>query len=204
MPDRKEQIGCPLDNKSILNRLFPGEDDWEEALEVAGGLYGLVTASPERLTEWGCNLDLIEKTGLLRELMGRILESRIENSSIIASWREVMDYCRLKLGGRSTEALAVLFLDQKNHLIADRILAEGTVDQVPFFSREILKSAILLDAGALLLVHNHPSGDEKPSQLDIERTQDLNTICQALDIRLHDHVVVSRNGYKSMRSMGAL
>jgi DNA repair protein RadC len=116
----------------------------------------------------------------------------------------VLDYCHTVMAHRDTEQFRILFLDRKNILIADEAQAEGTVDHVPVYPREVVKRALELNASALILVHNHPSGDPTPSEADIDMTRQINDAAHALGISLHDHLVIGRSRELSFRAEGLL
>jgi DNA repair protein RadC len=115
-----------------------------------------------------------------------------------------MDYCRIAMAHRETEQFRILFLDRKNVLIADEEAGRGTVDHVPVYPREVVKRALELNASALILVHNHPSGDPTPSQADIAMTGRIAEACKAVGIALHDHIVVGKERDASFRSLGLI
>ncbi|RCK51666.1 DNA repair protein RadC [Thalassospira profundimaris] len=123
---------------------------------------------------------------------------------IIASWEQLIDYCRVRLGHRNTEELHLLFLDRKNRLIADECHQRGTVDHTPVYPREVIKRALELHASALILVHNHPSGDATPSRGDIDMTRKIVDAAKAMEINVHDHIIVSRSGYNSFKTLGLI
>lgn len=123
---------------------------------------------------------------------------------VITSAQALIDYCKTTIGDVTTEQFRVLFLDTKNRLRKDETLGKGTVDFAPVYPREVAKRALELDAKAVILVHNHPSGDPKPSRADIEMTQKVRDACAAVDVRLHDHIIISRAGHTSFRSAGLL
>ena len=120
---------------------------------------------------------------------------------LLTSWSEVIDYCRAVMGQESREQFRVLFLDKKNGLIADEVQQVGTVDHTPVYPREVVKRALELSATAVVLVHNHPSGDPTPSRADIEMTRTVIEVAKPLGITIHDHIVVGRNGHASFRSL---
>ncbi len=129
-------------------------------------------------------------------------EEAFASEHILDGWDKVMDYCQTLLARAKNEQLRALFLSRKNRLIGDELIHTGTIDQAPFYPREIIKRALDLGAGAIILVHNHPSGDPKPSKEDIEVTLKLKKALDVIDIDLHDHVIIARNSYVSMRSKG--
>lgn len=174
-------------------------------LKKFGNLAG-VTAAPEH------ELTLINGVGpavareirVLAAIAPRITRSEILNREAVSSWDAVVNYCRAAMANRHDEQFRVLFLDKKNCIIADELLGQGTVDHVPVYPREVVKRALELSSSALILVHNHPSGDPTPSPEDIIMTQRIHDVCDALSITLHDHIIVCANGETSFRSDGLL
>lgn len=132
-----------------------------------------------------------------------ILSRYINRNPVLASWQAVLDYCALTVRGEE-ERFHTLFLDRKNRLISDQRMAVGTVDHVPVYPREIVKRALLLNASALILVHNHPSGDPKPSEADISMTREVQKACSALGLTLHDHIIVGADRDTSLRALGKI
>jgi DNA repair protein RadC len=123
---------------------------------------------------------------------------------VIGSWDALVDYCTAAMAREKTEQLRLLFLDKKNGLIEEEIYAVGTVDHTPLYPREVVRRALEIGASAMILVHNHPSGDPTPSATDIEMTRNVKEAAATLGITLHDHVIVGRNSYVSFRSEGLL
>ena len=130
--------------------------------------------------------------------------SKVLNKHAISSWDALLDYCHTSLAHLTNEQFRVLYLDRKNTLIADEEQAKGTVDHVPVYPREVAKRALELDASAIILVHNHPSGDPTPSQADIDMTAQIEQACMALNITLHDHLVIGKSAEVSFRAQGLL
>jgi DNA repair protein RadC len=122
----------------------------------------------------------------------------------LSSWSAVAAYCTNAMARLGTEQFRVLFLDRKNKLIRDEKMGEGTVDQAPVYPREVVRRALELQASALILVHNHPSGDPAPSAADVEMTRLIVEAARALEICVHDHLIVGRNGHTSLRQMGLM
>lgn len=149
-----------------------------------------------------------EKTALDLKLMHalavRLAREQVTGRTVISSWSALLDYLRAALQHASTEEFRVLFLDKKNRLVADEFQARGTVDHAPVYPREIVKKAIALDASALILVHNHPSGDPTPSQADIEMTRRIKDAAKPFDIVVHDHIIVGRERTASFKALGLL
>ncbi len=129
-----------------------------------------------------------------------LLKEEVEQGPVIQSWTALLDYCRLQMGSLKREQFRVLFLNQKNRLIADEVQQEGTIDHTPVYPREVLRRALELQASAIILVHNHPSGDPTPSKADIEMTKAIQTGCRTMSIRLHDHVIIAGARHYSFKS----
>lgn len=140
----------------------------------------------------------------VREAAVRLLQDDVMDQPILSNWQSLMDYCRAAMGHGKTEQFRILFLNSRNVLMADELQQEGTVDHTPVYPREVIKRALDLGASALILVHNHPSGDPTPSQADIEMTRDLQGAGDKLGIALHDHIVVSKSGNTSFKTLGLL
>jgi len=140
----------------------------------------------------------------VQEAAERLLQDDILDQPVLGNWQSLMDYCRVAMGHNKTEQVRILFLNRKNILIADELQQEGTIDHTPVYPREVIKRALDLSASALILVHNHPSGDPTPSQADIEMTRELQAAGEKLGISLHDHIVVSRSGNTSFKTLGLL
>ncbi len=134
----------------------------------------------------------------------RLARQQIMNKDAIGSWDKLLDYCKAAMGYEKIEQLRVLFLDRKNVLIADEVQQQGTVDHTPLYPREVVKRALDLNASAIILVHNHPSGDPTPSRGDIDMTKRVQDAAEKLGIVLHDHVVIGKSEHVSFRSMGLL
>lgn len=165
----------------------------------------VLTASPERLAEVdGVGEAVITDFKILEAAAQRMARSRVIKRDAISSWDAVLDYCHTTMAHRETEQFRVLYLDRKNTLIADEEQARGTVDHVPVYPREVAKRALELNASALILVHNHPSGDPTPSQADIEMTAQIRTACDALGLTLHDHLIIGKSRELSFRGEGYL
>lgn len=140
-----------------------------------------------------------EQTVILeaREILGRYLN----RNPVLSSWQAVMDYCAVSVRGE-VERFHVLYLDRKNRLISDEQLSVGTVDHVPVYPREVVRCALALNASALIIVHNHPSGDPEPSDSDIRMTKEVHDACGVLGLTLHDHIIVGAGRETSLRARG--
>ena len=134
----------------------------------------------------------------------RMLRQEVMGRPVLNSWSRLMDYAMATMAHEGREHFRILFLNKKNELIADEIQGSGTVDQTPAYPREVMKRALELSATAIILMHNHPSGDPKPSQADVDMTEAIIRAGDPLNIKIHDHVIVSRNGYASMKNMGLI
>lgn len=143
-------------------------------------------------------LKVVQAAGL------RLARQQIMNTNVIGSWDQLLDYCKAAMGYEKIEQLRVLFLDRKNILIADEVQQTGTVDHTPLYPREVVKRALDLNASAIILVHNHPSGDPTPSSGDINMTKEVQDAAGKLGITLHDHIVIGKSKHVSFRSQGLL
>lgn len=151
---------------------------------------------------------LSENTAVLlktvQALSIRMLRGEIEKKPILSSWQKLIDYCYVTMAHEKREHFRVLFLNRKNQLMADEVQQIGTVDHTPVYPREIVKRALELGATAMILVHNHPSGDPTPSDSDIAMTEEVIKAAAALDILVHDHLIISQNGHISFKALGIL
>jgi DNA repair protein RadC len=130
--------------------------------------------------------------------------ARVDTRQVLSSWSAVLDYCRVAMAYAEKELFRILFLDKRNGLIADEVQQTGTVDHTPVYPREVVKRALELAASAVILVHNHPSGDPTPSQADIRMTREIADVAKPLGILVHDHVIVGRQGHASLRGLGLM
>ncbi|MEM7686561.1 MAG: DNA repair protein RadC, partial [Pseudomonadota bacterium] len=130
--------------------------------------------------------------------------AKVMNKDALSSWSALMAYCKTAMAHQDTEQFRILFLDRKNVLIADEQQARGTVDHVPVYPREVVKRCLELNASAIILVHNHPSGDPTPSRADIEMTRQIEQAAKAVGIIVHDHVIVGKEYDTSFRSQGLI
>jgi DNA repair protein RadC len=141
---------------------------------------------------------------LVHDLTRRVTAAQLARRHVISSWSALMGYLKVTMAQRDREAFRVLFLDKKNQLIADEVMAEGTVDHAPVYPREVMRRALELSASALILVHNHPSGDPTPSAADVDMTRQVIEAGKALKISIHDHMVVGRDGIASFKTLGLM
>jgi DNA repair protein RadC len=134
----------------------------------------------------------------------RLLGAPLLKRPVLSGWKQLLDYCHAAMAHEPVEVVRVLYLDKKNRLIQDELQGRGTVDHTPLYPREVVKRALELGASALIIVHNHPTGDPTPSQADISTTNQLRDAAATLGIVLHDHLIVARNGHVSFRSKGLI
>jgi DNA repair protein RadC len=170
------------------------------------GSFAEVIAAPRaRLREIpGMSDGAVAQLKIVEAAALRLVRAKVIGKPALSSWAALLDYCTAAMARAPTEAFRVLFLDRKNILIADEEQARGTIDHTAVYPREIVRRALELGASALILVHNHPSGDPTPSRADIEMTRDIAAAAKALKIALHDHLVIGRGGHASFKSLGLL
>jgi len=145
-----------------------------------------------------CALKAVQASAIL------LMQEQVMNKPVLSSWQMLLDYCRASMAYHGVEQFRVLYLNRKNVLIADELQQRGTIDHTPVYPREVIKRALELDASALIMVHNHPSGDTTPSRADIDMTKRIQSIARPLSIELHDHIIVGRKGYYSFKNTGLL
>ena len=174
-------------------------------LDMFGDFAGVISAPAERLSGVaGVGEAVICELKVVEAAAHRLAQARVMNRAVLSSWEALLSYCRASMAHRETEQFRVFYLDRKNVLIADEEQACGTVDHVPVYPREVVRRALQLNASALILVHNHPSGDPTPSAADIDMTAQVGRAAEVLGITLHDHVVIGRAGEVSFRADGYL
>ena len=168
-----------------------------------GGLAGVLGASLEELaTVKGVGPAMALDLKLLQEATLRMGAGEVRKRTVISSWNALLSYVRVAMAHEGREQFRVLFLDKKNQLIADQVMNHGTVDHAPVYPREIMRRALELSASAVILVHNHPSGDPTPSSADIDMTRQVVEAGRPLRITVHDHLVVGRDGVASFKALG--
>ena len=193
----------------LLARTIPRRDTKplaKELLAQFGSFADVLAASPERLRavkglgggQAIIDLKLVHAAGV------RMLRRQVLNRPALTSWSALLDYCTAAMACSETEQFRILFLDRKNNLIADEVQQQGTVDHAPVYVREVLKRALELSASAIILVHNHPSGDPTPSRADIEITRKIVEAADKLSIAVHDHLIIGRGGHASFRGLKLL
>jgi len=192
----------------VLFRAIPRRDVKPLAhklLSTFGDFNRVISASCERLLATdGVGEAVVQELKIVEAASQRLARSRVMQKPIISSWDAILDYCHTTMAHRETEQFRILYLDRKNVLIAAEEQARGTVDHVPVYPREIVKRALELNASALILVHNHPSGDPTPSQADIAMTAQIDDALQTLGLTLHDHLIIGKSQELSFRATGYL
>ncbi len=189
----------------VLFRVFPRGDTKPIAkllIDKFGSFAEVVSAPRERLMEVaGVGERAVDELRLIKAAAERLTRGELRAKPLLSSWSGVLDYLRLAQGFDIREQFRVLFLDKKNFLIADEVQGSGTVDHTPVYVREVVKRALELSSSAIILVHNHPSGDPQPSRADIDMTKLIVDAARPLGITVHDHVIVGRNGHASMKAL---
>ena len=171
-------------------------------LQRFGSFAEVINAPVERLKEvQGVGDAAVMQLKLVRASALRLMQKGILQRPVLTSWNAVLDYCRAAMGYEAREQFRILFLDKKNHLIADELQQQGTVDHTPVYVREVLKRALELSATAIILVHNHPSGDPTPSRADIDMTKLIIDAGRPLGVAVHDHIIVGREGHVSFKGL---
>ena len=187
----------------VLFRAIPRRDVKplaKDLLTKFGTFAEAIAANPLRLAEVeGMTPGAIAEFAIVEAAAHRLARGVAKKRMALGSWNEVVDYCRARMAYAEREEFRVLFLDRKNGLIADEALSQGTVDHAPVYPREVVRRALELSASALLLVHNHPSGDPTPSNQDVKMTLDIIAVAKPLGVTVHDHVIVGRQGHVSLR-----
>jgi DNA repair protein RadC len=170
-----------------------------------GGFAEVLSADIDRLKEINGVGDAVAlEIKIVHAASLKAVRERVLQRPVISSWTELMSYCRAAMADERVEQFRILFLDKKNILIADEVQNRGTVDHTPVYPREVVKRALELAASAIILVHNHPSGDPTPSRADIDMTQQIVRAAAALSIRVHDHIIVGKKSEASFKSLGLL
>jgi DNA repair protein RadC len=192
----------------VLFRAIPRQDVKPLArllIDTFGDFNRVISANPVRLaTVKGVGDAVIQELKIVEAAAQRMMRGKIINRPVLSSWDTLLDYCHTAMAHRETEQFRILFLDRKNVLIADEEQAKGTVDHVPVYPREVVKRALELNASALILVHNHPSGDPTPSQADITITHQIKDAAEVLGLVLHDHLIIGKSREVSFRALGYL
>jgi DNA repair protein RadC len=173
-------------------------------IEHFGGFAEAMSADFDALAAAGLNLAGIAALKSVREAALRLMRAELQQQPVVNTWDKLIDYCTAQVAHNKVEEFHILFLDRKNVLLKHERQQKGTVDHTPVYTREVVKRALELGASALILVHNHPSGDPTPSKADIAVTQDIKKAAAPLGVVLHDHVIIGRNRHVSLRDLGLI
>jgi DNA repair protein RadC len=189
----------------VLFRALPRRDVKplaKKLIETFGSFNEVIAAPVPRLAEMkGLGEAAITELKVVQAAANRLAKGEVKRRPVLSSWSAVLDYCRAAMAYADKEQFRILFLDKRNQLIADEVQQTGTVDHTPVYPREVVKRALELSATAVILVHNHPSGDPTPSRADIQMTQQIQEIAKPLGISLHDHIIVGRDGHASLKGL---
>lgn len=189
----------------VLFRAIPKRDVKPLAKDLIakfGSFAEVLAAPPQRLAEIkGVGEAVVTDLKIVQAAASRIARGQVKKRPVLSSWSAVLDYCRTAMAFADKEQLRVLFLDKRNQLIVDELQQTGTVDHTPVYPREVVKRALEVGATAIILVHNHPSGDPTPSRADIEMTQSIVEIAKPLGISVHDHLIVGKEGHASLKGL---
>jgi len=192
----------------LLFRFIPRQDTKPLAKALIarfGSLAGVMAAEPARIAEIeGAGPAVAQDLKIAHAVHLRAQRAELKKRTVISSWTQLTNYVRDALAHEPREQFRALFLDVKNQLLADEVLNRGTVDHAPVYPRELARRALELSAGAVILVHNHPSGDPKPSAQDIAITREIIRALEAIQVRVHDHLIVGRDGVASFKSLGLI
>lgn len=192
----------------VLFRAIPRRDVKplaKDLLDRFDDFNGVISAPIARLADVpGVGDAVICELKVIEAAAHRLARARVINRPALSSWTALMDYCKTTMAHRETEQFRILFLDRKNILIADEEQAKGTVDHVPVYPREVVKRALELNASAMILVHNHPSGDPTPSESDITMTRQIEDAARAVGVVIHDHVIVGKEQDTSFRAQALI
>ncbi|WP_398464566.1 DNA repair protein RadC [Tardiphaga sp.] len=189
----------------VLFRALPRRDvkPLAKALIQAFGSFAETVHAPDaRLREiGGLGEAAITEIKLIAATSSRVAKGQLKQRTVLSSWATVIDYCRTAMAFADKEQFRILFLDKRNQLIADEVQQVGTIDHTPVYPREVVKRALELSATAIIMVHNHPSGDPTPSQADIQMTKAVIEVSKPLGIAVHDHIIVGKHGHASLKGM---
>jgi DNA repair protein RadC len=191
----------------LLALAIPRRDTKAQAkalIDRFGGIGPLLSAAPDALRREGLTDGTIGALKIAEATALRLLETRVEGRPVLSSWDALGDYLQAAMGHSPVEEVRILFLNAKNMLLANEALWRGSVDEASVHVREVISRAIALGATALIIVHNHPSGDPSPSQQDIRLTRELIEAGRHMKVAVHDHVIVGSQGRSSMKALGLI
>ena len=206
--DTSDQISDYEILEMILFSAYPRQDTKpiaKDLIKKFGSLAEVFSSDAEKMAGEGkLSESVIFALKIIDEAALRLLKRRFVEKTVIQSWKALLDYCHAAMGSLSHEQFRIMFLDKKNNLMADEIQQRGTVDQTPVYPREVVKRALELGASAVILVHNHPSGDCTPSKSDIEMTEHIEAGLKSVDIKLHDHLIIANDKHFSFAGNGLI
>jgi DNA repair protein RadC len=179
-----------IDTKPLAKRL----------IDRFGTLGDLFAADPAHLRDFDIDQRTLVLFRALREAGRRLAHQKVAKKPVLGNWQQLLDYCHTTLAHEKTERFAILFLNRKNELIADEVQQRGTIDHTPVYPREVIKRSLELGATAVILVHNHPSGDPTPSSADVQMTRQIVDVAKPLGITVHDHIIIGKSGHASMKA----
>ena len=208
----RENGGAALADYELLElalfRALPRRDTKPLAkalLKQFGTLSEVLAAPSQRLKEVdGIGDTAVTELKLIKAFAERLAGEAVRKRAVLSSWSALLDYCRAAMAFEEREQFRILFLDKKNGLIADEVQQRGTVDHTPVYPREVIRRALELSATALILVHNHPSGDPTPSRADVQMTETIKEVGKPLGIQVHDHLIIGRDGHASFKALGLI
>ena len=189
----------------VLFRSIPRRDVKpiaKDLLRRFGSFAEVLAAPPALLSEVdGVGESVVTDLKIVEAAARRFARGAVARRPVLSSWTSVIDYCRTAMAFSEKEQFRLLFLDRRNALIADEVQQSGTIDHTPVYPREVVKRALELSASAVILVHNHPSGDPTPSSADIKMTREIVDVAKPLGIVVHDHIIVGREGHASLKGL---
>lgn len=191
----------------LLFRAIPRRDVKPLAKQLInrfGSFADVISADPNSLRKIVNSENVVRELKIVQAAALRLSRAAVIGRPVLSSWSAMIDYCHAAMAFEKREQFRILFLDRKNVLIADEVQQQGTIDHAPVYPREVIRRGMELSASALILVHNHPSGDPTPSQQDIDMTKQIAAAGQPLGITLHDHVIIGRGNSASFRQLGLL
>jgi DNA repair protein RadC len=199
------EIAAVLDDAGVLALAASLDRSTAEAALRDFGSLGAVMAAPlARLATAGLDADAANRVKALQCAVQRVLHGEIKGRDVLNSWSKVQDYLRGAMAFGTVEQFRILYLDKRNHLIADELHQTGTVDHTPVYPREVAKRCLEVNATALILLHNHPSGDPTPSSSDVQMTKQIAEVLKGLGVVVHDHIIVGRDGHVSLKQQGLI
>jgi len=191
----------------LLFQAYPRGDTKPKAKQLIkdmGSFTAVLAATPDELRSRGISETAIGAIKIAEVSARRLSKAQVMSKPVMSSWNRLIEWCRVELGHRKVEEFHLLFLDRKNTLIAHEPQNKGTVDHTPVYVREVVKRSLELNASAIIMVHNHPSGDPTPSKADIQMTKLVDEALSKLNIQLHDHLIIGLSGHTSFKSSGLL